>query len=305
MTCLAINCPYYNLSNKHIFLYGYGDNSNQIINNLHNSNISVEAIVDKEYNTFASEQCNNVISLGMLNNQSGANKDDTVIIIGMNSSLTQENVAEELCRYGYNNIIYAPVYSKNKNQWLISSMRKDYLTLHYGNNLDNQLFPKYKSLFSLNQEIVLSYTNYKNNVIALVRKDYIRSFLRNTHDIAISKCENIPLEKFSYLNELFEYFYHDGKFPNNYLKYYMNNTKSKEFLRDRRVLYDIFKEQYETRGMAFFIEAPTIGRLNEQSYFNLIDGYHRASFLVCIGAKYVPVIISRDDMFDFYRKRGK
>ena len=292
--------PYFSLDEKDVYLYGYGRNTENIKRNLLKAGIAVKGIIDRRADAFGNPF---IVPFEAMNKKYDIEKDVVVFVLGMQSAFTQEMVAGELFAWGYRQIIYAPIEHMNGNQFVLSYLRKCYLRIQ-NERSGYELYPVYELLHELETEIVIVEC-FKNRIEALVSIEYVRSFAGDdSYNAEIMRYRNKPFKAFSYLNELYDYFYQEGPFPEHYLKYYMNGTKDVSFLEDRRRLYDIFLTYWKESGLDFFIECPVSGRLSDEGMFNLEDGNHRASFLSCVGSPYIPMLISKSDLWQFYNFWG-
>ena len=99
--------------------------------------------------------------------------------------------------------------------------------------------------------------------------------------------------------ELYDYLLGKRKACMHYLRF-MGKAESGEFLRDRQKLF-LFFEYQRNLGMDYFVEAAAYVKWNDNGYFNIIDGHHRAAYLAYMGYVYIPVRMEQNDFLQIGR----
>ncbi len=280
---------YFTLDKKNIFLWGNTNFAKKIYRKLKYDGYKVSGIVERNGSTFGKIQLADFEEI-----KNCYEKNNVVFILCLKSALNQEELARELYREGFPNLIFAPLTIGNRN--VSYHMRENFQNFLYGGQ-KIKLFPTFD--FLLEKDVgfrVLKW--YGENLEVLIDIKYLRTFYRNTVDDRLLRFRDKHISEFDYLNELYDYLYNDGKYPQNYMMVYMNGTKNEDFLEDRKKLYDAFREGVKMFGWNFFESIPISVECRENG-LNIKDGMHRASFLYKEGSKNVPVLLTCDDFITF------
>lgn len=279
---------YFTLDGKKIFLWGNTSFAEAICNNLNSNGIIVSGIIEKNRSTFGA------IRLVQFDEIKEYKREDVVLILCLRSSLNQESLSASLYKEGFNNLIFAPLTMGNS--FVSYCMRENYNSLLYGGQ-KFRLFPTFSILLKHDVEYrVIKWIG--DNVEILVDIKYLRTFYRTTVDDKLLQFRDKHISKYEYLHELYDYFYNNGSYPNNYMNIYMQGTKNEVFLEDRRRLFEAFREGVKKIGWHFFESIPIPVECKENG-LNIKDGMHRASFLFKNGVQYVPVLLSWHDFLIF------
>lgn len=286
---------YFTLDNKNIFLWGNTNFAERICKKLENDGYSLSGIIEKNGSSFGDIR---LIEFDEI--KKTYEKNSVVLILCLKSSLNQERLADELYREGFLNLILAPLTMGNRN--VSFGMRDNYQNLLYGGQKIS-LFPKFDLL--LEKDVgyrVLKWIGV--NLEVLVDIKYLRTFYRNSVEDELLRFRDKHISEYDYLNELYDYLYNNGQYPQNYMTVYMKGMKNEDFLTDRRNLYNSFREGKRIFGWRFFDSIPIPVECKENG-LNIKDGMHRASFLYKEGAKNVPVLMTCADFITFVNMNFK
>ena len=280
---------YFSLDNHQIILWGNTSFAHKIYKNISENGYSISGIIEKNNTTFENIKISSFDEI-----KRTSSKNEVVFILCLRSSLNQEKLANLIYKEGYNRIIFAPLTMNNSAASY--HMRMNYQQLLYG-GVKKLLFPAY-DLLLMNNSGYRVINHFKDSIELLVDVKYIRTFYRDTVADELIRFRDKPISEYDYLNELYDYLYENGSYPKNYLTVYMNGTKGKEFLNDRKILFDTFREGLKIFGWNFFETIPISVECKENG-LNITDGMHRASFLYKEGAKMMPVVLSYQDFNTF------
>lgn len=272
---------YFELSKNHIFLYGYGERSEQIKNNLNLSGIGIKGYIDRNYREISRE---GVLGYSQLLERYPLKiRNKCVIIFCFQNALEQETVAGSIHEDGFEQIIYLPIGGGSANH-IQEMMLDNYMSVCYDDHLDRLLFPKYHLL---QNDYLQCY------ILKQFREEFVVAIKRDKVYVAedLGLCTIRESQEY---NELYNYIFCGKNVLTHYLSWYPDKDKEK-FLEERRRLFLIFEEKLQSDS-GFFIKVPGLAEYNEKGYFNLRDGHHRACFL-SHHVDYIPLLVNRQDLF--------
>jgi len=285
--------------NSTILIYGYGKIGKQLYAKLIKDGYKVAGFIDKnakKSNTIG-DHC--LITLEEMNDVLIKH----IIVLTFQNILEQERIAGILYEKGANKIIYL----NRNNTKMYEKCFKAYNNLVFGETINDFEFPYTNSNIIKKNDMYYCQTGESiiievpSPLIFSAKKDQM--FKNEKQDDALLKEKNIvAFNKYNAACELIltgtTKFFKDFK---DYLDIADGTERSvKEFLHDRVLLFDMMLKEYKQKGIAFFRNSPCMAEWNPKGYFNLIDGHHRAAFLVNNLNYDIPIKISESDYRQWY-----
>lgn len=300
---------YYTITLKTpIFLYGYTKYAQGIADSLISMSYNVKGYIDNRAKRMDQDGNLPVYSPDDIEKWRVCSS-EIVVILCLQSIITQEKVADYLWKKGINRIIFV-ADTRGKDYHLASEMRHVYQKICMKEDLKGGGIPKYDAMFKNKQSIHvikrfdeyvcilcpihLIYTGMVNSTNSWQIKD------TQMYEEAVSVYadKNITLEKL--YSSFFDYMLLGYGDCSAYIEIYskMSNKNKAEYFNDRVELFRLYEEAYEN-DFKFFIETAAIAEWNPHGYFNLKDGHHRVTYLYKKGHLRIPIIISKKD-YDMY-----
>jgi hypothetical protein len=268
-----------------ILIYGYGKVGQALHRRLVGQGYRVIGIIDKNAEQLAPVDNCVFIKPEELDTEFAGH----VIVFTLQNILEHERVVKMLTAKGAVKIVYLKRSRQETNQ----AYFKIYNQLVYGTTINDFDFPC--TTIENEPERRIYYREEAESVIIEVPAP-----LLFTH-AGSQSIQNINISAFKEYNALFEVLL-KGKYDysedfNSYCAIQCGSDRTIEvFLQDRFLLCQMMKTEYMDNGLSFFRNAPSTAQWNRQrGYFNLIDGHHRASFLVNNHVHTIPIRISMED----------
>ncbi len=302
---------YYTIAkNSKIVLYGAGLIGQQVRKVLKREGFFPTMFIDKRANELKEVDGLPVLSMKEFLNLTGAS--DTVVIVCLNNGNQQEMVAHQLFEEGLHKIVYLPMIM-GLDAERRHFRRRCYSNVMQGNNISEQRclyltdddFKPFGAIDNAAGVFLIAYT--QKTVTFWCNCEVIRSCgaalyqkitARNGRDVSplFLKYAEQSIREHTPYQELFKFLRGEENNIELYLAYMGQNSMEKRsmFLEDRKSLYIQFEQafQYEPQ---FFTDSPSFGVWNSNGYVNLIDGMHRAQYLLSKGRKEIPVRVIRED----------
>lgn len=212
---------------------------------------------------------------------------DIVVILLLQNGRLHEKVVEDLHRIGFEKVLFLPekadTMSKNcMLQKYNSFMRSEYTSLYS--------IPDWNDIF---EEDAVTNTEFliqgeKNCTV------FVPIELLFTYALEDGGEENICFANI--YQELFAVLEGKTSVCNNYCEFMGADTElsKTKLLSDRHLLYCMW-EYYRQYNVRYFIEAAPIVSWNSKGYFTIVDGHHRAFYLMSKGYKEIPVSMTNED----------
>jgi len=227
-------------------------------------------------------------------------KKNFIVIICLQDALKHEEVAAKLYEKGYNKILFLPI-GRKENSCEAQILRRLFMDLCYGEIIEWKYVPSYKREDISEKDSIIfqceEYVIFKCPFPLLfcgageLNRGIIRS---KTTLLEINKYADKNIVCLDYYYKLFLYFMEGQGDYSSYLRIQRKEGEEREFLENRRKL--IFRYEHEfIRNSNFFQDAPLKAVWNKKGYFNIIDGHHRAVYLILKGIYYLPIVVERDD----------
>lgn len=277
--------------NSTILIYGYGKVGKELYAKLIKNGYKVAAFIDKNAENTEIIGDHRVILPEELTRELLK----CIIVLTFQNILEHERVAKTLYEKGADKIIYL----NRKNSEKYEKCFEIWNHLVYGETVTDFEFPYTK--LKLNNSDSFYYHQAGESITVEVPSIIVFSAIED-HRIGLAKYmleeKNIvALNEYNAVYELIQ----KGKTGSiedfkRYCDILCGTGRTLEtFLQDRVLLFDMMLEEYEQQGIAFFRNSPSAAKWNPKGYFNLIDGHHRAIFLINNLNHAIPIRISNDD----------
>lgn len=298
---------YYTITSQTpIFVYGYTKYAQDIACSLTDLSYNVKGYVDIKAEQIDSDTRFPVLLPKDLEEWDSK---EIVVILCLQSILTQGKVADCLWKRGINKIIFIPDTIKYNYQ-MTSEMRQIYQKICMKGNLKRCFIPTYDAMLKNRQSInvVKRFDNYVcilcpiqliyTGIVDSDNSWQIKDINMYEKVVSVYADKNIIFEKL--YSSFFEYMLTGHGNCDTYVEIYskMSNKSEDDYFRDRVELFGLYEREYE-KNFEFFIETAAMAEWNPHGYFNLKDGHHRVTYLQKKGHFIIPVIISIRD-FNIY-----
>lgn len=301
----SIDKQYYKVTLKTpILLYGYTKKAQDIARWLVQKSYNVKGFIDVRAEQIISDEIFPVYSPDHLD-ACGVEKCHTVVILCLQSIVTQRKVAENLFEKGLNKIIYLPDIDRG-NYDMTSKMRQTYQKICLKESLVDCLIPTYNAMLNSRNSIRVV-KEFENDICILCPVQLIYTgmpYSKNIwqiRDIDIYKKNvlmyadrSIVLDKL--YSSFFDYMMTGKEDCDVYIETFarMSNKNKDDYFRDRIELFELYEKEYEN-NINFFMETASAAEWNARGYFNLGDGHHRADYLYKKGHYLIPIVVSKQD----------
>lgn len=285
-----------------IFLYGNNLNSEVLAERLASVGFQIHGKIDSKAHSFQQ----GTVKLYTPNEFMLLDEKETsIVIVCLRNALEQEKVAKELYRGGVQYILYLPM-QEGGNLENRHKLRMAYQMLFRG-EFENIELPEYQEENNqrglCNKNIIIN--EYFDSIVFYCPNEYLHVATTDIMEEQTSnrkvakllyKYADTKLEKFTPYLELFDYL--SGKSlqkPYMYLQARRETIEEQDkLLSDRKKLYDIYEKSF-VYEQQFFNDSPVNCRWNRNGYFNVVDGLHRAHYLISKGCRSIPIIVSKED----------
>jgi hypothetical protein len=284
----------FNKSSK-ILIYGYGAIGRDLHQRLSYQGFQVIGIIDKNAETLKSNYSYNFLKPQELDLKHTGN----IIIITMQNILEHERVVRMLVSKGFRRIVYLNRSRPETSQ----DCFRIYNQLIGGKKTSEFEFP-----------VALVEQDYKPSSYCKAEQEAVvidvpSSLIFTGIDSSSSPWQNLNIAASIEYNALFEILL-NGRCDSleefrTYTDVLCGSDRTKQaYLDDRSLLIQMMRVEFMNNGLTFFRNAPPSAKWNQQgSYFNLIDGHHRASFLVNNHVYIIPVRISIEDYEHYFNSK--
>lgn len=124
------------------------------------------------------------------------------------------------------------------------------------------------------------------------------------------KWENLNIMRLKPHKDLYNYFSGITNYPSSYIEWFQNLfiSRNEPIPLSENELMDKKYEEYQvmdielSKRSTFFEKYPIVVQWNVAGYFNILDGHHRAMFLLVKGIRKIPALISKRDYL-FWRNQ--
>lgn len=289
-----------------IMIYGTGVGGVAINRSLSKQGYRVYCFIDKRAEELKCVDGIRVVDLHYFVNN--AQPPNAVVIISLQNALIHDDVAKELQDIGFSNIIFFP---KNLDRSYMRMMRIVWLKIQMYDyeNLGN--IPKYSQrgfdfLFESNTHIALF---VPKSDLRMKTMDMMRDSISAELNEDLQLWEEYAgkeIQEITPYSQLFDYL--EGKTcdrPDKYLRGKLKQRKKEAedaLLDDRQRMYEDYKNALKY-DPDMFLMAPIKVECGGSHRLFIIDGMHRALFLVRSGYDCLPVLMSKSDYVEYSGRR--
>lgn len=273
-----------------IWIYGYGFLGKPLYSRLKDYGYNVKGVIDRNSDKIK----NDIDCEAILPSELTKIDEKDIVVITFQNIREHESVAEMLFKNNINKIVY--LY---KNTSYYPETFDLFNSLVYGENIYDFEFPFTESRTKAERPYYREYGNY---VVADVPIQLVFSAsLEAPFDVQGSQHNwHYNVSNVYEYKALFDLLLL-GETDEKYLKRYKDRLTGtwrleKDFLADRKAVFDNYMSEFSNHGMAFFHNSPSHADYNAQeSKFILSDGHHRACFLAAMNQNYIPIRMSKQD----------
>lgn len=304
---------YFDLQKKSvIWIYGAGKLGEKCCRSLLESGYKVDGFLDKNADSIGEICGRRVFSPNEAKNIVPQN---AIVIICLLNGLSQETVAEKLAEIGLCKLIYVPMHIRQSLS-VREQYRKNYECLCNGDFAHIKGVPVFGYETNYPECVIIEKNSTKITfwcgTIDLhtgLFEDNVFARGRKTHQYVPTEYADKEIEDFYPYMELFRYLKGEGidfRLLELYMKIQGKGTQEekKQLLDDRKALYQVYEQAYKYE-MGFFTGSPSICKWNARGYFQLLDGMHRAIYLISKGYKKVPIAVTRSDFEKYVHFRSQ
>lgn len=212
---------------------------------------------------------------------------DIIVIVLLQNGQVHEKIAQLLAEEGFSDILFLPASLETEEQKQMCMIYNFFLEGGY-EQLKN--IPEVQSVIRGKLPMRQIIPSGKNARIVFVPTEILFLYQEDSDGL---RC-NIRYDRL--YRELYDFLTGKRKECRNYLQFMEaeDEETQKRLLEDRRELF--LKFEYENNlETDFFVRSAANVRWNKNGYFNIIDGHHRAEFLVYKGYRCIPVRILEED----------
>lgn len=284
--------------NSNIIIYGSATMGSMLVDRLQKANINVKGFIDKRAYEIKELKGYKVWSI----DDHGLKEiidESTVIVIAVKNVFVHKEIVDSLIKNtSCRKYIYIPMGTTEQEV----KIKNVFNTLFYE---DIQLPYEIEEVRNIRTNCFERADNRKeieNKVVLLVPTGLIF-----TNNVSKEKTiwGDIPILGYFPHIRLFQFFANEASGDvKAYLEFCTEASKDMQILQsdawknnileNRKNVYDQMLNEYELSNEFFYLNAPT-AKWNENGYFNLTSGKHRAIFLLSRGCRYIPLRISFDD----------
>ena len=284
-----------------VVIYGAAT-SGQIIYDIISKRLHVVAFIDKRADEIGELRGKRVVK--NIEDIEEINVSETVIIIAVKNVFEHSNIAAKLLRSNIHNILYKPLS-------VLQGM---------GTDNENKISTCYDFLLKNKIEMLVDIpatfqvVDYMFRDYALIKKEegkiwaYVPACMIYTNKSSVkhSIWENIPILALRPHIDLFQAFLSDNstgveayvdfccEAAKNVGNFKITDRWKENVISNRLDVFRNMDSAYELDKDFFIRNAPS-AEWNDNGYFNLLGGKHRAAFLVAKGNQYIALQISKDD----------
>lgn len=285
----------FSLIGKRIILYGYYalfHRTEEILNHIREAGMDVLAVVDRNAMNLPID----AITYECLKRNMSDKKDEYAFILNFSDANMHVKVADELYQDGFENIIFLPFDEKysNANMQII---RRYFNQILYGKVSGKERLPSYGELIGKDKDdVIKDYGDYVSFWVSVTKLHCAKISAERDVDLKyrFSDYSGATIGEIKFYSELWDYFYNNGKYPKGYVVNSAMGRDEKVFLNNRKELFERMemKLKYDWN---YFLDSPIlVSWNNDKGYFTVLDGLHRAVFLMKKGFEKVPVICKKE-----------
>lgn len=292
--------------NSPIIIYGFGLQGRRICKNFEEHGYAKIIIVDKRAEEISNIEGKTIHGLNVLDD---VHCKEYPVVIAIHDSIQQDEVISMLISKGYKKIISIPLRIGIREYQV--EIRKIYNLI-----LDNDLEKINNIPCYAEEELGSDCKIAGNNDCVTFWLDSLFLFTMHTKYAVETGYSKLPLKDQDDIcmlgnitHDVFSYFI-NGKISQKEVGYdgmiqqhiALNTMSPMEFWNQRKKLYEFYSEELRN-GMQYFIDNPLDVKLNqEKNRVNLLDGHHRAGFLLAANSSKIPVRISEKEYQILYKK---
>lgn len=280
-----------------ILIYGCGKIGKNLFNKLTNAGYTVKGFIDKN-----AKELNKNGEYYIINPEElKAESSKSIIILTFQNIIEQEKIAKKLYEQGIDKIIYL---NRSDDAHYMKCFEL-YNKLVCGEYVDEFDFP-YTELHYKKTEPPF-YRESGESIIVEVPDSLIFSAGKeNTLKQKKNHLEEKNIVAFYHYNAVCELFL-NGETNTEDFNQYCDAALSlgktlDDFIKDRFTLFDMMQKELRKKGIEFFRNSPSTAKWNPKGYFNLIDGHHRAIFLINNFIHNIPIKISKHAYDTWYNQ---
>lgn len=287
--------------NSNIWIYGAGEKGKEYCIELQKQGYKVVGFLDEHLNE-TEKICG--LCIYHLGNFVCTDKDRAIIILSLRNGMEQERVAKELVKLGFNKLLYLPM-KMEQSLFDRRMYRENYARLCCYNFANIKKVP----LYSKNDTNIIVINKSNGKISFWCPIVWLHSFLECENEI--KKRWKIDIDISNYyrdkrIEEIYSYrrlfcFLEKGEADiSDYMKMLgrITEEQQKSFIEDRKELYAVFEQAYKY-DMSFFTDSPSLCTWNNNGYFNMYDGMHRAQYLMSKGYREVPILVTEKDFLKY------
>lgn len=292
--------------NESVVIYGAGERGKLFADLFYKNGFQIKAILDKKADLLEPIRINNAITIPIVDpNQYVIESENEIVIISLSNGVHHEIIAEFLYKVGFKKIIYIPFRMEN-NKRLMSDMRQIFNEILEGKCLYDNV-PEYSDITVVSFNCI---TSKKSHLIYMpveniFTQENFEVGLENLNGVEYVKRKKVMetagenLLNFKRYIGLYQYLDNAENDCSEYLDTQISNIENvhrerERILQDRYALFNIFEKAFAVNRDFFEDSAPTAA-WNKKGYFNIIDGHHRAMYLVYKGVWDIPIRIREQD----------
>jgi len=298
---------FYMSTDAEYYIYGYTKKGKTIADFLCKNGFKVAGWIDRRFKSLRESGINKVYGIDEEDISKSA-----IFVISCQSIGTQLEIAKELAKRQYKNVIFMAAGAEFENEY-------SKVVRGVWENLNNLVLPRQTKIpvYEVANDEYIILDEFSETVLLWLPIESVRT---KTMEIALHEFEeenklskaNINRIKgntdelivcIKNLSEFFDFiFLHIGD-CSDYLMTYsgLSGRSIKEYVKDRQRVIKLWEEEIE-KGTGYFVDAAAEVIWNDKGYFNLIDGLHRSFYLYYKGFTKIPVKMSKEDYDKYYNK---
>lgn len=292
---------------SYIVIYGAGPIGERVCKSLITSNYNVKCIIDRDAHNKKHLAGVPVICIEDICDEVYYSKDIVVIVCLQNGVHHQAIASEVFLKLKTKHILYLPSKRTRSSEEFrrLQMAYTDILNKRYETLIaipDYRVLHEPFNVISLNEHYISFFCPVKYIKTAPLGVGY------DKYEIDQEKAKQVTQFFDAYISdnyayfELFDWCFGKSEYPATYLltkKIYTPDLDEKEYLCHRKELVSIFKYSF-TEDVDFFSFSPSECYLTpEKNEIYMMDGTHRACFLIYMGIDKVPILLTSNDYQTF------
>lgn len=275
-----------------LVIYGAGDRGYACYQYFKRLNFNVRFVIDKDPDGVQKKFECSVVGLSDID---WSELHNTILVICLQNGILHDELANDMHKKGVNKIIFLPTCKKYRYSDVMLHCYRKILEENWNTSI---LVPNYEEMIVVPKKMDII-DDDGSMITCWVTMEYIFSFLPgDKEDDGFFNKHISCLEP--YLT-LFNFFQGEKRYPYEYLRIFRGDDKiaQEKLLKDRAELWNVYEEKINMEPDYFLLAAPHALWDDEKKHFKIIDGHHRAMYLLFKGWYNIPIRISRAD-FDMY-----